>query len=94
MRLDGSEVRKLTDSHRAMRIPSGRLTELDSVQQFPATFKDEDLLDEWGPQPYGDPYVIHADGSGVRQLTNNRWEEPTPAWRPNLGGRASAGAGF
>jgi hypothetical protein len=26
--------------------------------------------------------VMRADGSNVEQLTDNQWEEGTPAWRP------------
>ena len=26
---------------------------------------------------------MNADGSGQRALTDNRWEEGTPAWVPN-----------
>jgi hypothetical protein len=39
------------------------------------------LLDN-GPQPYGELFVMHPDGSGVRQLTDNQWEDATPAWVP------------
>ena len=42
------------------------------------------MLEEWGPQPYGDLFMMHPDGSGVRQLTDNQWEEATPAWRPTI----------
>jgi len=29
-------------------------------------------------------YVIDVDGSNLRKLTNNRFEEEFPAWRPDL----------
>ena len=32
--------------------------------------------------PYGELFVMRADGSEQRALTDNRWEEGTPAWVP------------
>jgi Tol biopolymer transport system component len=34
------------------------------------------------PQPYGELIVMKLDGSDQRPLTDNRWEEGTPAWQP------------
>jgi hypothetical protein len=34
------------------------------------------------PQPYGEIFVMRADGSDVEQITDNQWEEGTPAWQP------------
>jgi TolB protein len=34
------------------------------------------------PQPYGEIFVMRADGSGVRQLTDNKWEDASPGWMP------------
>ena len=44
-------------------------------------FKDEAIYTD-APQPYGEIFVMRADGSDVRQLTDNQWEEGTPAWQP------------
>jgi hypothetical protein len=44
-------------------------------------FKDEGPYTD-APQPYGELFVMRADGTGVEQLTDNQWEEGTPAWRP------------
>lgn len=33
-------------------------------------------------QPYGDLYVVRVDGSGLRRLTWNGYENGTPAWHP------------
>ncbi len=86
MRPDGAEVRKLTNSHgndaHPIWSPDGSWILFSSSRNG---FKDEAMLDEWGPQPYGDLYVMRADGSEVRQLTDNQWEEATPAWRPPQG---------
>ena len=83
MRPDGSEIQRLTESHgnegHPIWSPDGDWIVFSSSRKG---FKDEALLDEWGPQPYGDLFVMRPDGSGVRQLTDNQWEDATPAWRP------------
>ena len=83
IRPDGSGVIKLTNSHgndaHPAWSPDGNWILFSSSRKG---FKDEALVDEWGPQPYGDLYMMRADGSDVRQLTDNQWEEATPAWRP------------
>lgn len=33
-------------------------------------------------QPYGDLYIVRIDGSGLRRLTWNGYENGTPAWHP------------
>ena len=48
-------------------------------------FKDEAALHPNNPQPYGDLYVMRADGSDVRRLTDNQFEEGTPNWAPVSG---------
>ena len=50
-------------------------------------FKDEAPLEDI-PQPYGELFVMNADGSEQRALTDNRWEEGTPAW--NVAGATQA----
>jgi TolB protein len=86
MRPDGSDVRKLTNSHGNDAHPiwsvDGNWIVFTSSRKG---FKDEAMLSEWGPQPYGDLYVMRADGSDVRQLTDNQFEDATPAWRPEPG---------
>ena len=44
-------------------------------------FKDEATYTD-APQPYGEIFVMRADGTDVQQLTDNQWEEGTPAWQP------------
>jgi Tol biopolymer transport system component len=47
-------------------------------------FKDEMALYEGVPQPYGEIFAMRADGSDVRQLTDNKWEDASPGWMPEL----------
>ncbi|XP_074371227.1 uncharacterized protein LOC141712258 [Apium graveolens] len=35
-------------------------------------------------QPYGDIYTINVDGTGLKRLTHNSYEDGTPAWGPNF----------
>ena len=44
-------------------------------------FKDEAIYTD-APQPYGELFVMRADGTNVQQLTDNQWEEGTPAFQP------------
>jgi Tol biopolymer transport system component len=45
-------------------------------------FKDEAVL-VGAPQPYGEIFVMNADGTHVEQLTDDQWEEGAPAWQPH-----------
>jgi len=47
-------------------------------------FKDEMALYDSVPQPYGEIFAMRADGSDVRQLTDNKWEDATPGWAPEF----------
>jgi Tol biopolymer transport system component len=44
-------------------------------------FKDEVVYTD-APQPYGEILVMRYDGTGVEQLTDNQWEDGTPARQP------------
>ncbi len=79
---DGTGVRRLTrsrgnDAHMAWS-PDGTSIAFASTRMG---FKDEITYTD-APQPYGEIFVMRADGSGVQQLTDNQWEEGTPAWQP------------
>jgi TolB protein len=43
-------------------------------------FKDEAVLHIGNPQPGGEICVMHADGSDLRVLTDDQYEEGTPTW--------------
>ncbi|HEV3062084.1 MAG TPA: hypothetical protein VGY48_27790 [Vicinamibacterales bacterium] len=79
---DGSGARQLTftrgnDAHQGWS-PDGEHIVFASSRMG---FKDEAIYTD-APQPYGEIFVMRFDGTRVEQLTDNQWEEGTPAWRP------------
>jgi TolB protein len=83
IRTDGTELRRLThspgnDAHNAWS-PDGKWIVFTSAR---GGFKDESALHPFNPQPYGDLYVMRADGSDIRILTDDQFEDGTPGWRP------------
>ena len=79
---DGSSVKRLTfvhgnDAHMAWS-PDGEHIVFASTRMG---FKDEAIYTD-APQPYGELFVMKYDGSNLEQLTDNQWEDGTPAWRP------------
>ncbi len=52
-------------------------------------FKDEALY-TGSPQPYGEIFLMRADGSALEQLTDNQWEDGGPAWLARAPGAAPA----
>jgi Tol biopolymer transport system component len=80
---DGTDLKRLThtpgnDAHCSWS-PDGKWIAFSSERQG---FKDEAPLHQYNVQPYGDLYVMRADGSDVRQLTDDQFEEATPGWIP------------
>jgi len=80
---DGTGLKQLThdrgnDAHMAWS-PDGEYIVFASSRKG---YKDEVIYTD-APQPYGDIFVMRYDGSDVRQLTDNQWEEGTPGWRPS-----------
>jgi Tol biopolymer transport system component len=93
VRPDGTDLRQLTtspgnDSHPAWSADGDHI--LFSSSRY--GFKDEAPLSDI-PQPYGELFVMQADGSEQRALTDNRWEEGTPAWVPSASTDAAVTAG-
>jgi len=83
IRPDGSGIKRLTDSegndaHSAWS-PDGNFI-LWSSSRF--GYKDESPLVINQPQPYAELFIMDADGGNQRPLTDNHYEEGTPAWRP------------
>jgi TolB protein len=66
------------DAH-ASWSPDGQWIAFASVR---AGYKDEAALNPGNPQAAGDLYVMRPDGSDVRMLTENPFEEATPGWAP------------
>jgi TolB protein len=80
---DGKRLKRLTrpgsdDSH-ATWSPDGEWIAFSSGRMG---FKDEALNTD-SPQPYGEIFIMRYDGTHVEQLTDNQWEEGTPAWLPS-----------
>lgn len=83
IRPDGSDLKRLTrspgnDAHSAWS-PDGKWIAFASAR---GGFKDEALLHPANPQPYGEIFVMRADGSEVHALTDEPYEKGTPAWAP------------
>ena len=87
---DGSGAKQLTstrgnDAHQGWSPDGERIVFASSRMGF----KDEAIYTD-APQPYGEIFVMRNDGTGVEQLTDNQWEEGTPAWRPVAAAPTSA----
>jgi Tol biopolymer transport system component len=79
---DGTGLRRLTsapgnDAHQGWS-PDGEHIVFASSRMG---FKDEVIYTD-APQPYGELFVMRYDGTDVQQLTDNQWEDGTPAWQP------------
>lgn len=87
---DGTGLRQLThdrgnDAHMGWS-PDGEYIVFASSRKG---FKDEVVYTD-APQPYGDIFAMRYDGTDVRQLTDNQWEEGTPAWVRSPGASTKA----
>jgi len=79
---DGTSLKRLTngkgnDAHMSWS-PDGESIVFASSRMG---FKDEVAYTD-APQPYGEIFVMRSDGTHVEQLTDNQWEDGTPAWAP------------
>jgi Tol biopolymer transport system component len=83
IRPDGSGLRRLTNApgnnaHSAWSTDGAWIIFTSGRKGF----KDEMALYDGVPQPYGEIFAMRADGSDVRQLTDNKWEDASAGWMP------------
>jgi Tol biopolymer transport system component len=82
IRPDGTNLRRLTnspghDSHCTWSADGNWIVFTSSRKGF----KDEAPY-TLAPQPGGELFIMRFDGTRVRQLTDNKWEDGAPAWIP------------
>lgn len=83
VRPDGSDLQRLTshpasDGH-AVWTQDGKQILYNSGM---AGYRDEAAHYDQTFQPYGQLFIMNADGSGKRQLTDSIWEDSTPQYAP------------
>jgi Tol biopolymer transport system component len=87
---DGTGLKRLTNTHgneaHLAWSPDGESIAFASSRMG---FKDEGVYTD-APQPYGEIFVMRFDGTHVEQLTDNQWEEATPAWQPTAARQVAA----
>jgi TolB protein len=79
---DGTNAKRLSyahgnDAHQGWSPDGERIVFASSRMGF----KDEAAYTD-APQPYGELFTMRYDGTDVQQLTDNQWEDGTPAWQP------------
>jgi Tol biopolymer transport system component len=83
IRPDGTDLKQLTDApgndaHCAWS-PDAKYIVFSTSR---LGFRDEAPLYDGSPQPYAELFVMDADGRNQRAITDDKWEEGTPAWAP------------
>ena len=82
IRPDGSDLLRLTTSRatdgHAVWTADGRIMWNSGIYGF----RDEAALYDNTFQQYGQIFIMNADGSGKRMLTDSRWEDSMPLYVP------------
>jgi TolB protein len=83
IRPDGTGLKRLSfshgnDAHQGWSPDGERIVFASSRMGF----KDEVVYTD-APQPYGELFTMKKDGTDLQQLTDNQWEDGTPAWQPS-----------
>jgi Tol biopolymer transport system component len=83
IRPDGTGLRQLTDApgndaHNAWS-PDGKYILFSSSR---LGYRDESPLYDAAPQPFAELFVMKADGTDQHAISDDKWEEGTPAWVP------------
>jgi Tol biopolymer transport system component len=83
IRPDGTDLKKLTDApgndaHCAWS-PDAKYIVFSSSR---LGFRDEAPLYDGSPQPYAELFLMKADGSDPKPISDDKWEEGTPSWVP------------
>ncbi|MFM2289508.1 MAG: hypothetical protein RL684_2651 [Pseudomonadota bacterium] len=83
IRPDGTHLQRLTtskasDGH-AVWTNGGKQILWNSAMHG---YRDEAVLYDNTFQPYGQVFIMNADGSGKRQITDSPWEDSTPQYAP------------
>jgi len=86
---DGTDLKRMTtfpanDAH-AVWSQDGKYILWNSGEYG---FKDEAALYDNSFQPYGSIWIMNADGTGKRQLTDSHWEDAMPCFVPDSIGSA------
>ena len=80
---DGTDLRQIPSSTRgdghSAWSPDGEWIIFSSAR---TGFKDERAYSA-APQPYAELFIMRSDGTEVRQLTDNKWEDAMPTWLPD-----------
>jgi Tol biopolymer transport system component len=82
---DGTGLKKLSDwpgndAHCAWS-PDGKYIIFSSSH---LGWRDESPMYDGSPQPYAELFLMKADGTEARPITNDKWEEGTPDWVPQF----------
>lgn len=91
VRPDGTGLRQLTHTHgndaHAVWSPDGKWIAFVSSRKG---WKDEVLRPYHWSQSFGEIFVMRADGTDVRQLTDDQWEDGVIGWAPSAAESAAA----